>query len=48
MKNMNYLKIAATGTAAFLISTATGFTVMAGAPRGLGLHIRQRRDGNGL
>ena len=31
MKNMNYLKIAATGTAAFLISTATGFTVMAGA-----------------
>ena len=31
MKNMNYLKIAAAGTAAFLISTATGFTVMAGA-----------------
>ena len=31
MKNMNYLKIAAAGTAAFLISTAAGFTAMAGA-----------------
>ena len=31
MKNTNYLKIAAAGTAAFMISAATGFTVLAGA-----------------
>ena len=31
MKNNNYLKIAAAGTAAFMISVAAGFTVMAGA-----------------
>ena len=31
MKNTNYLKIAAAATAAFMISSATGFTAMAGA-----------------
>ena len=31
MKNMNYLKIAAAGTAAFMISAAAGFTALAGA-----------------
>ena len=31
MKNMNYLKIAAAGTAAFMISAAAGFSAMAGA-----------------
>ncbi len=39
MKNTNYLKIAAAGTAAFMISAATGFTVLAGAfGRGLWIH----------
>ena len=31
MKNTNYLKIAAAGTAAFMISAAAGFTALAGA-----------------